>query len=447
VDYTADLKRAFEALKSKASDYAKLFAYYDGEQPLVYSASRLRDLFRGIDARFTENWCAVVVDTLVDRLTLSGISVSEKAANATQAKSALSAFWAGEQLFLESDEINENAAICGESYMIVWPEDDDAGGKVLRAHHNDPRLCHIFYSGSDSKQKAFAAKWWVGDDGLRYLTLYYPNEFVHFASTRKASQVSGPGSMRQLGEPEPNEYGIVPVFHFRTRQRRVRGELAGRAIEIQDGLNKEVADMMVGSEFRAVSQRYAITNADVSGVRAAAGTITKFPPAKADDQPVQVGEFTASDLTNFLKVIEHFAASMAAVTRTPRSHFFETGANISGDALVAMEAPLEKKAKRYQERLGVTWREIAVFVLKLSNVEVAFEGTTQPVSEAQAAKTWVDAGVPLRTVLRRAGWSEEDLLKLDEDLQADETRQASIGDQVMAAARVRFDQGNPPQGA
>jgi hypothetical protein len=66
----SDLERAFNALSGKQVAYSLLWDYYDGDHPLVYSTSRLRDVFKGINARFTQNWCAVVIDAMLDRINL-----------------------------------------------------------------------------------------------------------------------------------------------------------------------------------------------------------------------------------------------------------------------------------------------------------------------------------------------------------------------------------------
>ena len=59
-----DLEKAVNALLRKKPLYDVYWKYYDGEQPIVYSSKKLKDVFNDIDARFTENWCAVVVDAV-----------------------------------------------------------------------------------------------------------------------------------------------------------------------------------------------------------------------------------------------------------------------------------------------------------------------------------------------------------------------------------------------
>lgn len=72
-----------------------------------------------------------------------------------------------------------------------------------------------------------------------------------------------------------------------------------------------------------------------------------------------------------------------------------------------------------------------------------------PVSNAEkyeTAKTAVDAGIPLKTDLRREGWSEDDLKQLDEDQEDENEKNAETFAQTALNAARRFDQGNnPPQ--
>ena len=65
-----DLQVAVTALTAKKTRYDLYYRYYDGQQPLVYSSEKLREIFSGLDARFTENWCGVVVDSVLDRMEL-----------------------------------------------------------------------------------------------------------------------------------------------------------------------------------------------------------------------------------------------------------------------------------------------------------------------------------------------------------------------------------------
>jgi hypothetical protein len=64
----------------------------------------------------------------------------------------------------------------------------------------------------------------------------------------------------------------------------------------------------------------------------------------AGTQPTSAGAFPAADLSNFLTAMDKLAASISAITSTPKHYFFDQGGQLSGEALIALEAPLNKKA-------------------------------------------------------------------------------------------------------
>ena len=173
-----------------------------------------------------------------------------------------------------------------------------------------------------------------------------------------------------LEDEQANDTGRIPVFHVRSRVRRIYGELQN-ATEPQDAVNKLIADMMVAAEFGAFKQRYIISQADVSQLRNAPNEIWSIPAGDGDgSESTQVGEFSATELANFTQAVDHWANAMARITRTPAHYFFAQGGNISGDALVAMETPLARKAAKYQERLGACWRDVASYALALNGRDV-----------------------------------------------------------------------------
>jgi len=62
----SDLTKAFDAIQIKQINYSTLWDYYSGTQPLRYSTERLSEIFHDIKAYFAQNWCSVVVDSVLD---------------------------------------------------------------------------------------------------------------------------------------------------------------------------------------------------------------------------------------------------------------------------------------------------------------------------------------------------------------------------------------------
>ncbi len=72
-----DVELAYAYLAGRQERYDLLWRYYDGDHPLVYNASKLRDIFANIDATFNENWSAVVVNTVLDRIGIERFQVGD----------------------------------------------------------------------------------------------------------------------------------------------------------------------------------------------------------------------------------------------------------------------------------------------------------------------------------------------------------------------------------
>jgi len=437
-----DLGKAIETLTAKADSYARWWRYYDGDHPVVYTARRLEQIFKAVDAKFSENWCAVVVDSALERIQLKGLKTPENPG----AQAALSGLWMANSLGLESDDAHQCALVTSEAYLIVWPED----GQV-ECYYNDSRMCHLFYDAERPRVKRFAAKWWNDDDGLRRVTLYYPDRLEYYKSRQAAKETSifEEGSFEKAADPAKNGFGEVPVFHLRM-SRRGTNELTN-AIPPQNGINKLLIDMMVAAEYGAFKQRYVISQGEVKGqLQNAPNMIWEVPAGDGLGQGTQVGEFGANDLRNYFEAIDRLAMAVGIITRTPKHFFYQQSGDPSGEALIALEGPLNKKCEARIERFTPTWRDAARFMLKLSGVDVdpaaiavEFEQpqTVQPLTRAQARNFDVSSGMPLRTVLRREGWDENELGQLDADRETDAAASQEGLAAALAEAERRFNAG------
>ena len=443
-----DLERAYKALANKGPGYDKLWSYYDGDQPLVYSRERLEETFRDLNARFSQNWCSVVVDAAADRLSLTGFSV----ANNEPATKLLNDLWAATELDLDENDAHLAALVCGESYVIVWPDEDGTIG----AYYNDPRMCHVFYQADNPRLVRYAVKWWNGDDERRYLTLYYADRLEYYVSKGKSENVQAANAFVPAEPPTaPNPFGQVPVFHFRRERRAIRSELAN-ALQPQDAVNKLLADMMVAAEFGAYRQRWIISNADDDGsLKNAPNALWFIPSGDGAGQATSVGEFSQTDLGVYLNAMDKLATSIAIITRTPKHYLYAQGGDPSGEALIAMEAGLTAKCKQYVERFSAVWCKVAVFLLQLSGVTVesldvtpmfASVETVQPLTKSIIRQNAVSSGIPLLTQLRDEGWTETELAEMAADKAAEQTRQANSLALAMIQQQRNFDRGQTSQG-
>lgn len=427
----SDLKQAFEALKGKQRFYNKLWQYYDGNQELVYSNSRLREAFSQLDARFMLNWCGLIVDAVLERMEFKQWTVMGNEA----ATNSLNGWWEASEMNLDADDVELCMLVTGEAFVITWDE-----GNGLQAYYNDSRLVHAFYEASNPKKMRMAAKWWDEDAGAR-LTLYYPDRLEYYGSTKSLKEITEYTAFAPLSQivegaedAARHDKGIVPVWHFRRERRAIKSELGPAVLDTQDAVNKLLADMMVAAEFGSFRQRYVISQAETSGgLKNAPNEIWDIPAGDGLGQDTQVGEFSHTPLDNFMNQIEKLSTAMASMTRTSLYYFFlGARADPSGETLYAMDGPLVKKTSKYIQRLRAEWRQFGVFVAAqlgipapLADIQVEYESphALQPMTQAQTRKTNREAGIPLTTQLRKEGWTPQELAQMQDDI--DQERQAA----------------------
>jgi hypothetical protein len=396
-----DLERAYKTITEKRAGIDRLYGYYDGEAPLKWSTERLRQAFESRDVYFSENWLSVVVSALLDRLVLKGFSHDSEKEN-----SALNTLFTEENMQLMAFDVHEAGLVTGESYVIT--EKDEEG--EVSAYFNDPRLCHVFYKADKPKVKDYAAKLWLDEAEERWhLNLFYPDRIEAYSANKNVHTAKG----FSLDSSEPNETGKIPVFHFRNN-RRNRGELGMSEISMQDAVNKLFSDMMVAAEFTAIKQRVIISQADP-------GDLKTFENWFIPDSDAKVQEIGGAELDNFLKAINDVAFALAAITKTPKHYFVQSGGDPSGEALITMESGLIKKVTQRQENYAVTWTELMSYLLELNGMTVetstitpvwGLAATEQPLTSAQIIQVETSAGVPLVVAAKRRGWAQDEIDQL-----------------------------------
>jgi hypothetical protein len=240
----------------------------------------------------------------------------------------------------------------------------------------------------------------------------------------------------------------VPVFHYRIAQRKCKSDLKN-VIPIQNGVNKLLTDMMVSAEYGAFKQRYVISSAETRGkLKNAPNEVWDLPAGDGMGQQTQVGQFQETDLKNYLDAIDNLATAISSITRTPKHYFFSVGSNLSGEALIAMEAPLNKKAQDRIDRFAPVWKSVTQFMLqaagqsvRLEDVDVTFDRpeTVQPRTTAETRQMNVTAGMPLTSVLREEGKSEAFIAQVEKDIQETERKKADLASAYLEEARRKFD--------
>jgi len=437
-----DVEAAFLSIMAKNPVYNRYWLFYDGDHPKTFMTKRLMKLFKDIDVNFTENWCAVVVDSMLERINLNGFKVVDD----EETTKLIEDVWNEVEFKFEVEEIHEMALVTGEGFLIVW---GDKEGKI-QAYANDSRHCHAFYYGDNPRVMRYAAKVWQAG-GRYFMTLYYPDRLEYYISkdeAKKTKKASGfiPIIKDGFENPSPNPFGKIPVFHFRTSRRIVKSELKS-AIDSQNVINKSLNDMMASQEFQSAPQKYIISNAPMGKLTISPDNIWNLSAGEDGGQNTQVGQFDAAKPDGFIMVMDRSANVISATTRTPKHYFFSNQGFPSGEALYVMESPLNNKCQDRIDRFSPTWKKAVAFILnvlnpndgdmvKASEIIPLYErpGTVQPKTIAEIRNLSVKSGLPLITLLRREGWSEVEINQFVSDKAEEElSRQNTLAAAVMNA--------------
>lgn len=442
-----DLDRALLALQLKQNDCEYYEKAYAGSNELPWIADRLKTIFKGLNTTdIRQNWCSPVVDACADRITLQGFRVKDEGT-----QKLLDTIIAQTDLLLEADDAHRHALVTGESFIIAWKDDETAD---IDLYYHEAHQVYICYETHKPNIARYAAKWWMDTDDYEisgekikcylYIKLYYADKLYCYKTKSKVVDIQGLKSESfeldgEYGEID-NTFNVVPVFALRPDRRKAVSDLKD-VIPLQNAINMLFINEIVSGEFNAYNQKYIISNAsNIGALKSSPGAILDIPSADvgSGEQPTSVGEFAATDLANYSNSISTKVQAISAVSRTPLHYFIPGQGGVpSGEALIALEAPLNKKAQDRIDRFSVVWKKIAVFLLQLSGVVIAPEDVTvdfakpetvQPRTVAEIRKMNVDAGIPLTSTLRLEGMEEAEIERIKAE--KEESEEAAISNAI-----------------
>lgn len=429
LEYAEDLKIAISTLKAQAYTAKILKRYYDGDQPLVFTQSRLREVFGRAGARFIQNWCAVVVNAVTDRLVFKGWDATGK-----QVQKELNTLYKKHRVQKISRKVHLDAVISGDGFVMF-----DLIDSVQIPFYNSPEQVAVIYSEENPNLVEFGVKVFRSRDNKTVkLNMYYPDTIMKYEGKTNAINEKN----MVLLDTIPNPFKKVPIVHFHNDVIDIPNILT-----LQDAINKTFSDMMVVSEFGAFPLRWIITNADISDLKANPQTFLQIPKGASDEEKSQIGEFGSANTVGYLDTMDKLANSIAVISRTPKHYFMNTGANISGEALRAMEAPLVKKITQIQEELADGWIE---FVQMLYAITEEVTCVWSPVETEQMETTskvmqiLKSIGIPLVTILKRFGWGEDEIEQMAADKEIENEASANLASAALVIANKKLEQDNKP---
>jgi hypothetical protein len=431
-------------------------AYYEGDQRLNYATAKFREVYGGLFRALADNWCQIVVDSSVERQRVQGFRFGDQQEADTEAWD----IWQANGLDGEANLLHTEAVKLGESYWLVQPNGDRPR---ITAEH--PSQVIVAVDPADRRNRLAALKKWQDEEGYTRANVYLPNGVWKYR-TQRAPRVIDAVVDRQterwsLLERVTNPLGVVPVVPAPNNPSMLRGgksDLSGGVIPLQDAINKLLADMLIGSEYKAFPQRVLLGIDSPKGPDGNPIPLSQLESASAKSHlwlfpgpDAKAFEFSAADLVNFREAIDGLVRDLTAQTRTPPHYVSGQIVNASGDALKAAETGLVSKVKDKQDPFGEAHEEA---------MRLAFRAIDRddPRAAATDAETiWVDPesrshaevvdaatklatlGVPNEVLWEKVGFSPQEIDRMKQLQETDALLAASLPQPVPQA-----QPGQPP---
>lgn len=419
------VRRLHKQLTDRQKPLQILQDYYDGNHPLPFLPEKARDEFRRLLKMARANYMKLVVDAVVGRLQVMGIRMSSAE---DEPDDRAWRIWQANRMDADSRLVFAESVKLGTSYMLVEPNKADPGLPLVTPEH--PSQAIIEYQPGSRRKKAAGLKCYLDDwTGTVVATLYLP-EKVH---TFTAEHREGVQEFRWQVDEErtgPNPLGEVPLVEYANQPQMLdpgTSEMAA-VLDIQDRINKTLADRLMTQEYGAFRQKWA------TGVDIPLDPDTGKPvePYKAavdrmfihENPEARFGDFNATDLRPLLDAVRDDIKDVAAISATPAHYLLADMVNLAAEAIKAGESGLISKVKDHMLYKGESVEDTARLYLKAA-------GDTRPVDHS-AEVVWrnpefrtegelVDAlikmktlGVPDEALWERWGASPQEIARWKE---------------------------------
>lgn len=360
------LKRLVEKLTARTPGVQLDLDYYEGKHNLAFASSKFKEAFGGQLQAFSDNWCGVVVQAPAERLKPQGILFPSAAGEAKADKDAW-LFWQANELDAWAGMHHTNTLATAYGYVLVWGTDDGPSITV-----EDSSQCIVAYEPGSHRRRAAGLKSWIDEwDQHQMAFVYLPDAIYKFRSEKPVKDGTETVRFKPFedgDEPWPlaNPLGVVPLVEFRNDP-TLKGNMARSEIRrvrpLQNATNLLYMNMLVAAEFSAFRQKYVLgwtpeVNPETGlptedQVKSSISRLMTF-----SNKDTQVGEFSETNLKNYVDAIEMSVHHIAAQTRTPRHYFFQTGQSPSGDAIKSAETGLVAKVSDRARHYGERWEEV-----------------------------------------------------------------------------------------
>lgn len=362
----ATFRRLTTALTRSQRDLERLDAYYEG----VHRLERLGLAVPPELERFVTvvNWPRIGADSIEQRCDAEGFRLPGQ----ESADDELWGVWQANDLDEESQQAHLESIVLGRSYACVGVrEDDDPNFDVPLVtvespfeviHESDPRTRRVTAALRRTRLTVGAA--------TDHATLYLPDETVWLERRAAAGWVETGRDVHGIGAVL-----VVPFLNRpRLRQRLGVSEMAD-VISLTDAACRALTNAQVATEVLAVPQRYVLGASPTDFVDKDGKPLTTWETYfgavwALQNDAAKVGQFSAADLTNFERIVNHYANLVSGVSGLPTRFYGQYTTNPPSEgSIVADETRLIMNAYRKHRILGGAWERVMRLVRRIMDGE------------------------------------------------------------------------------
>ena len=355
--------------------------YYEGTQRLAHIGLAVPPELRKFETVL--NWCRTVVDSVSDRMRMKAFYLPGE----QQASEALRESWDYNNLDSESIAHHQEMLILGRGFVSVGANEEDPEFPLIQVEN--PRELAVDIDHRHRRLRAAVRVMPSENDAPgtpSNAVLYLPD------STMRLKRDQGRWVVE---DRDDHGLGRVPLVMFLNR-RRV-GQWTGvsemvDAIPLVDAAARSLTNLQLAGETHSVPQKYVLGMSKGDFVDADGKPIPAWEAYfnaiwANQNKDAKVGQFAASDLSNFHNTVDHYASKLAGLYGLPARYVGITSVNPAAEgAIRAEEARLILNVEKKAALAGDGWGWVMGLVERFR--------TGEWVSGSRIKTDWFDAGTP-----------------------------------------------------
>ena len=425
------VKRLHKRLVARQPEIDFFEAYYTGDHPLPWLAPQARDEFRRILAMTRTNYMGLVIDAMVERLQVEGFRFGAD----SEADTDTWDIYQANNLDTDTDMAWLEAAITKQSYFYVAPNDKDQSRPHVWVEHPSQMIVE-YKPGTNRRVRGAGLKVW-GDDWTNEIhsVLQLDDGMIYkFKGERPEVGQDIRWAEREVTGEQPNGHRTNPLKEVTMVEVLNNPRLLAGGVselydltDIQDRVNKTVADRLITQDYGAFPQKWISgwPDEDMDG-NPNTLDIGRNRAVTTDVKETKFGQWDTAPLDPYSMAKREDVKDIASRSRTPAQYLLGEMSNVNGETLKASESGLVSKVRHRQRPFEESLEEAMRIARKAAGLPASSGARMETIWHDPQYRTQgelVDAVVKklqakiasLRQAREDVGYTPQQIAKLEQD--------------------------------